>query len=552
MKTARCYPRCLWALIPLGLIATGAAAAEWLPPAEAGKPAKPSAAALKLLEYREPVNGLVARIEGIQRNYYLGKYVVVRLENRGKTPLEVPTRNPADPKKPSAFSLWGRDFGQWKLLPWRLEDDAGAGDGFNTPLRTDPIWTSVTLRPGESVLAFLGGCFAGEGLDDTRYLDPFAEVAVVLYQERATGKDAWTGKLQTPPYPIYTSGRLWGELAGQLPMPTHFPPFRRERVDYLSGSGREGDLTRLRTANWARVFQLDRYRPDEVARELQGRIADEKDGGLQKLYTALIEAAEKRRAKGETTPPRRNRKYHVAGLDKDVDARDIPMLLDVLKTDAGRPGGGDPQQQATFQSVVETLIELRVKEAVPVLLQHLDRAACIDAVGELGDRRAIADLQKVAKAHGRHALRAKVAIAKLDAGDPAARYAALLADKSLSGDDKETVASLLEESRSPLAIPHLVTLIKDRRNCRATLTRIHSLGQIKDVAAAEALMRCFDFDYSQKTKEPLGMYHIASEADYPKAIAESLRELTGANIGTNPAHWRKWWYEEGKKGEWLK
>ena len=135
---------------------------------------------------------------------------------------------------------------------------------------------------------------------------------------------------------------------------------------------------------------------------------------------------------------------------------------------------------------------------------------------------------------------------------PRLRYAALLADKTLSENERRWVASHLDDTHSPLAIPHLIALIKDEADWNLTANCIGTLGQIKDAASLEALIHCFDFDYTHKTHQPLEMRPSSTPSDYPQVISESLRELTGANIGTNPAHWRKWWNEEGKKGEWLK
>ena len=51
---------------------------------------------------------------------------------------------------------------------------------------------------------------------------------IVLKRNAAAGHNAWTGTLETPPYPIYSSSRLQQALAGQVPMPSHIPSFRPE------------------------------------------------------------------------------------------------------------------------------------------------------------------------------------------------------------------------------------------------------------------------------------------------------------------------------------
>jgi HEAT repeat protein len=680
----------LWALIPLGLIATGAAAAERSPPGETGKPAKPSAAALKLLEYREPVNGLVARIEGIRWSYPHSEYVALRLENRGKTPVEVPSPYPADDKEPCPYSLWGRDFGKWKLVPWEKE----WRKEHDRPWSVGPKSGNVVLQPGDSVLFLLGGHLEG-GFGDERPLDDMAELAIVVYREKAATKYGWTGKLQTPPYPIHTGEKLWHELREPLPLPTYFPQFSPKRKEFLSGPN-DGTVpfTELRNSNCALVRQLGRYPAPDVARFLAKRVAEEKNVDLRNFLTVYLYAAavgdfedepfitrggifarerqqvlaaldRQRQRDGPDWQP--TRKWvtdtlldafqssptsaelasalgelrckeavpllvkmlripercncAAAALEKIGDPRAVPALLEILpaaaaaderrstvylsthsavldalvelkateavpaiielaKKSNGHPGyllalqrlgdsrtippllemlqaykktpGADDKDQYHFDRLVETLAALRAKQAVPVLLKHLGRESCVEALGELGDPQAIPALQKVAAGKGTIAVAAKLAIAKLGEGDPTPRYVALLADKTLSDNEKRIVAERLEETKSPLAIPHLVAVIRNDPNRYATFGSIQGLGQIKDLAAAEALIRSFDFDYTGKSKEEHEMRPAARPSDYPAAIAKSLRQLTGANIGTNPAHWRKWWNEEGKKGEWLK
>ena len=57
------------------------------------------------------------------------------------------------------FTLYGRSYGKWKPLPWRLDHDHDSE--YNRPFKTDPTWSTITLEPGESVLALLGGYYAG-------------------------------------------------------------------------------------------------------------------------------------------------------------------------------------------------------------------------------------------------------------------------------------------------------------------------------------------------------------------------------------------------------
>jgi len=660
-----------------------------------------SASAAALLRFSEPVNGLVGRIEGLQGTYGFGDVLFVRLENRGTKPLDVPTRNPRDPKETSPFALYGRSYGEWKPLSWRLDQDRGGE--YNHPFKTDPTWSTIALQPGESALALLGGYYAGRGFGQANLVSDLAEVKIVLNRDAADGRNAWTGTLETPPYPLHSSSRLREALAGQVPMPTYFPPFRPERTEFMSGRGGENDLTRLSATNRHLICQLRLCRSEQVARELEKRIDPEKDAGLQEIYTVymyaaaagdihgqalrftsgyasapnsdalkvldewrrrdgatwrptpewitntLIQALEKDsdrpgivRALGETRCAKaralleklaRSPKHsgiasealarigdtrsvavlleilpampteasavwdprymaaqpvvkalvkfrakqsvptlielakksrgeqlylYAEALAELGDPRAIPPLIELLDAEEKRSAakkGRDPfgnSEDNPFVRLIRPLVNLRAKEAVPFLLRHLDNSCCVAALGELGDPRAAAPLEELAAAKGKNCSIARAALHMLGGGDPTDRYLAVLADRSLDKSDRVDAVWLLARSlMKPHAIPPLVELIKNDPDCGITRDCIYALGQIRHPAAAEALIGCFDFDFTKKTKEPLGMYHIAAPPDFPEYVAEALRQMTGANIGTNKAHWHKWWAEEGKKGEWL-
>ena len=59
----------------------------------------------------------------------------------------------------------------------------------------------------------------------------------------------------------------------------------------MSGAGGENDLTSLSATNWHLISQLRLYRPEQVARELEKRIAPEKNAALKEIYTVYMYAA---------------------------------------------------------------------------------------------------------------------------------------------------------------------------------------------------------------------------------------------------------------------
>ena len=376
----------------LGLISAGAVAAEKSPSAEAAKPAEPSSAALKLLEFSPPVNGLVARIEGIRSSYYRSNYLALRLENRGQTPLEVPSPCPADPKQPSPYSLWGRDFGKWKRVPWPKDEDSAYG----RPSSVGPPSASVVLQPGEGVLFLLGGRLMGRW-GDAGPIDDLAELTVVVYREKAAAKNAWTGKLQTPPYPIHTGGSLLHEV-GQAADDAHVLSAVQPRAGGIHErpSRRRGGLHGTPQFQLALVTQLHRYPPADVAHLLEKRVAEEKNAALRKFLTVYMYAA----AAGdfEEKPFVTGRGIFAEASDDLLEILGRQRQLDGPKWQPTRKWVTDAlleafQKSPTSKELASVLGELKCKEGVPLLVKMLRipmrRDCAAEALGKIGDPRAV-------------------------------------------------------------------------------------------------------------------------------------------------------------------
>ena len=305
--------------------------------------------------------------------YGFGDVVFVRLENRGTKPLQVPTRNPRSAEQESAFALYGRSYGKWKPLPWRLEHDRGGE--YNRPFKTDPTRSTITLEPGESVLALLGGYYAGRGFGEASLISDLAELKIVLNRKAAAGPNAWTGTLETPPYPIYSSSRLREALAGQVPMPSYFPPFRPERTEFMSGTGGENDLTSLSATNWHLISQLRLYRPEQVARELEKRIAPEKNAGLREIYSVYMYAAAAGDIDGEALRFR-------CGYESEPNSDALKVLEERRRRDGAN-------WRPTPEWITDALIEALEKDS--------DRPGVVRALGEMRCRKARPSLEKLAR-----------------------------------------------------------------------------------------------------------------------------------------------------------
>ena len=75
----------------------------------------------------------------------------------------------------------------------------------------------------------------------------------------------------------------------------------------------------------------------------------------------------------------------------------VPPLIELLNAEESGLWGRRPD---TFDGLIRPVVMLRAKEAVPVLLRHLDNPNCIAALGELGNARVAARSKQLVAAKG--------------------------------------------------------------------------------------------------------------------------------------------------------
>ena len=101
---------------------------------------------------------------------------------------------------------------------------------------------------------------------------------------------------------------------------------------------------------------------------------------------------------------------------------------------------------------------------------------------------------------------------------------AVLADKSVAKFDRiDAVWLLFRLPPKPQAIQPLVEISRMTRLPHHGGDCICVLGRIRHPVAAESLIGCFDFDFTKKTKEHLGMAHVAA----PPLPGIHRRSVTG-------------------------
>lgn len=241
------------------------------------------------------------------------------------------------------------------------------------------------------------------------------------------------------------------------------------------------------------------------------------------------------------------------------DPRAIPILLDVLKRDGktAKYESGAGLSPETFSRAIGALASLHATEAVPALIDYSQYPEVIEALNEIGDRRAVPVLREMVQNEGRvirdgkelnpkeasaRLIKSKIVLATLEEGDAIPRLCALLNDKSFGKYDRRDVIWKLGEQPDPRAIPFLIKLIKTDPSGSVVNQAINVLSAFKYKAAVEGLIDCFDTNFVGKSD-----WKRAYEPEmFQENIAESLRSITGRKIGLDKKKWLNWWQSEGK------
>jgi HEAT repeat protein len=203
--------------------------------------------------------------------------------------------------------------------------------------------------------------------------------------------------------------------------------------------------------------------------------------------------------------------------------------------------------------------KLKAKDAVAVLLEDIEYPGVIDALGEIGDPRALPALREMVAAGGRivrngnpasperngkRLFAAKVALTQFDLDDGALRLAEMLDDPTWERNQRYEIVLRLIKRPDARVIPHLVNVIKQEPDYYIVDLAIQALAQMKYRAAVEGLIECFDADFKA---HDLAKRERVTPASQRNHIARSLQSITGQSFGGDKHPWLKWWQETGKQ-----
>ncbi len=227
----------------------------------------------------------------------------------------------------------------------------------------------------------------------------------------------------------------------------------------------------------------------------------------------------------------------IIALGNIGDPQATPVLMSVLKqelqdkrwdSETGKP------------AVLQALTQLKAREAVPLLIDNIEKYGVPQALGYIGDKSAIPSLHKLAES-GR--FDAKVALYRL--GDPsvADELLSIATDYDRSEFQRSDAVHVLNEPPNPTAIPLLVSVAENDPSGMVIISAIRELAEHQSAEGIKALIRCFDADYSNRH----GWKVAYNPEHYRDIIADALYQLTGQTFGDNPDAWRKWWMTTGER-----
>lgn len=222
-----------------------------------------------------------------------------------------------------------------------------------------------------------------------------------------------------------------------------------------------------------------------------------------------------------------DRREILNALDELGDRRAIPIFMKILEA----------HDSDEYRYAASALQKMDVKEAIPILLNHLDDCNSYPAISGFGDPRILPALKEALPTLKEYALGdAKILIIRLEDADKLPRLIELAKDprhKHMSFDPMDEIYDLND--------PRSIRFAIDELNNFTDLYRIHQAIKIlslfkNDASAIKALIDGLkiDFDALAEGKD----VSRDNNEFYRSKIAESLSEMTGQReFGTDREKW---------------
>ncbi len=438
----------------------------------------------------------------------MGSVLFVRFTNNLGVGAFYPTRLRYDDDE---LQIHGLSMGKWeRLRPGRFPDRETG----------EFVW----LEPGDSVLSEIL-------LSNVEGLALYDQIKVVAAEKQFFGLAFEPNDyhalmtFETPAYPIYLARTLNRNRAGDVPGPTVFPPLDRFGSMGANGSPFATRYTKLWIANRERLLQLGLYGNATVVPYLENLIRESRDPHMRLLAASLAVPRGSELAKQEIIEASKSPQIAVmssaAAAIWDLWRDDeLPWLkpigkalIDRADAMAKRQGQGSwttgwvtPASDTSRSNLNPDVDPLRYMFASPPFpAEPIESHQTVSG--------ASIDLLK--------------------------RIVASETDMSCAAVDE------IGYQRDPRLIALLEHFAHHAQDGMIIERSVRALGSFSDAKALEALINCFDIDFSNNR----GSFFVHDQAGFNHVVGDTLRYRTGQSIGDRKESWQRWWNEQGRR-EW--
>lgn len=221
--------------------------------------------------------------------------------------------------------------------------------------------------------------------------------------------------------------------------------------------------------------------------------------------------------------------YFVYVLGKFGDESLKPLVLQILRRHDHR-----------FASAVQAAVDLKMKSAVPILLEHLndELSSSFFGLDSLADASILPTLKrKLPTLNPDNKADARMLIIKLQGGDEVPALLALLRDARFP--NRMDVIFRLEELKDQRAVSDLTDVLCRDADESMRIFALRALASIGGAGAIEGLIKGLDADY-HNVKGFKRSLDYDFKARIQGEIVEKLKKLTSQDLGTDSQKWRKW------------
>ena len=225
-------------------------------------------------------------------------------------------------------------------------------------------------------------------------------------------------------------------------------------------------------------------------------------------------------------------KTTIGYLGRYKDERVGPVLLDVLTRHE------DEESMDTYRFAVSAASEMGLKEAVPILLRHLDDAASYEGLIALADASAIPIIKAALprlKSYAR--AEAELALIHLQGGDVVPPLLQLLNRKDYL--KRSDVIAWFVKLQDPRSVPAVTSALCHDPDWSVRFSSIRALAAVRNKEAVQGLVSGLGCDYSKLNRWKTNSDHDYNR-EYREEIAKALQEITGEKFGTDQKRWILW------------